>query len=80
MCLSKKILYQCFVVVCFALLGSGSPLKTFHMSLHSTENCDNEAVGSDLKHMRKENVREKATKCYLKTVEVLLDTDGHVLN
>ena len=25
------------------------------------------------------NVREKATKCSLKTTEVLLDADGHVL-
>ena len=35
-------------------------------------------VGSASKHMRK-NVREKATKCSLKTAEVLLNTDGHVL-
>ena len=26
-----------------------------------------------------ENVREKVTKCFLKTAEVLLDDDGHVL-
>ena len=25
------------------------------------------------------NLREKATKCTLKTAEVLLDADGHVL-
>ena len=25
------------------------------------------------------NLREKATKCSLKTTEVLLDVDGHVL-
>ena len=25
------------------------------------------------------NVREKTTKCSLKTIEVLLDTDGHAL-
>ena len=35
--LSKKILYQ-YVVVFFALLGTVSLLKTFHMSLHSTRN------------------------------------------
>ena len=27
----------------------------------------------------KKNVQEKATKCSLKTTEVLLDADGHVL-
>ena len=27
----------------------------------------------------KKNVREKATKCSLKTTEVVLDADGHVL-
>ena len=26
------------------------------------------------------NVRENATKCYLKTTEVLLDSDGHYLS
>ena len=25
------------------------------------------------------DIREKATKCYLKSAEVLLDIDGHVL-
>ena len=33
MCLSKKILYQHFIV--FFMLGTASPLKTFYMSLHS---------------------------------------------
>ena len=27
-----------------------------------------------------ENIREKATKCSLKTTEALLDADGHVLH
>ena len=37
-----------------------------------------QAEGSILEHMQK-NVREKVTKCSLKTTEVLLDVDGHVL-
>ena len=63
MCLSKKNLYQYFVAF-FALLGTASPLETFYMSLHST---------------KLKNVREKATKCSLKTTKVLMDADGHVL-
>ena len=37
MYLSRKILFQYFVVVVFVLLGTASPLKTFYMSLHSTK-------------------------------------------
>ena len=37
MYLSRKILFQYFVVVVFVLLGTASPLKTFYMLLHSTK-------------------------------------------
>ena len=47
----------------FALLGTASPPKTF---------CHNIA------HYTK-NIKEKSTKCSLKTTDVLLDPDGHVL-
>ena len=46
------------------MLGTASPTKTFYMSLHST---------------KAKNMKEKASKCYLKTIEVLLDAERHEL-
>ena len=46
MCLSKKILYQYFVL--FALLGiAPPPLKTFYVSLHSTKNLEKIQITPD---------------------------------
>ena len=62
MCLSKKILYQYFVVLY-------PPWNSF-----SSEN-----ILYVLTWHYMENVREKASKCSVKTTEIILDAQGHML-
>ena len=62
-CLNKKILYQYYVV--FVLLETTSLLKYYNSYV--------------IRQHQAKNVKEKTTKCSLKTTEVLLDTNGHKL-